>query len=76
MRVKNLFGEYEEINVKKSKAKIEVSKIEKSQVNIPQDVLEKIYNQPHKKYYSIGEVSSLLASSLPYFDTGKRNLLK
>ncbi len=62
MRIQNLFGDYEDVNVKKSKAKIEVAKIEKSQVNIPQDVLEKIYNQPHKKYYSIGEVSELFGA--------------
>ncbi len=59
MRVKNLFGEYEELNVGKPKSRIVVNKVDRTEEKIPRNVLQKIYARPEKKYYAIGEVAKL-----------------
>ncbi len=70
MRVKNLFGEYEELAVSKKESRIAVEKKSKSKT-APKKVLQKVYARPEKKYYSITEVSKLFdvkSSLLRYWE--------
>lgn len=71
MRVKNLFGNYEELDVGKSDVRLEINKIVHADDKVPQDILQKVYAEPEKKYYSISEVSQLFevnSSLLRYWE--------
>ncbi len=71
MRIKNLFGEYEEVSGGKSPSRITVKKTTQKDKEAPKKILHKVYSQPDKKYFSITEVSNLFgvnSSMLRYWE--------
>ncbi len=71
MRVKNLFGEYEELATSKKESRIAVEKPQVKDKQAPKKIMQQVYAQPDKKYYTITEVAQLFdikASMIRYWE--------